>query len=202
MADEVPNNSANRLAMLNTQLQLQEEESSSTILATKARLQQRAKRRRAALLAQPKKIRRKRSIWVRKWLLRRPYLGQYARLMNELKKEDTKGLFNFLRMDYELYSEILRRIEGRIKAKKVNWREPLSPGIKLAITLRYLASGDSYHSLMYGFRVAHNTISKVIRQVCEALVALAPSFTTIFFLGGIVFVAFRIVFVAFLLFCT
>ena len=37
--------------------------------------------------------------------------------------------------------------------------------------MRYLATGDSYHSLMYGFRVAHNTISKVIIQVCEAIIA-------------------------------
>eukprot|EP00057_Strongylocentrotus_purpuratus_P014074 XP_011668548.1 PREDICTED: putative nuclease HARBI1 [Strongylocentrotus purpuratus] len=92
--------------------------------------------------------------------------------MNELKEEDTKGFRNFLRMDYDLYQEILRRIEGRITNPKASrYRKPLSPGIKLAMTLRYLASGDSYHSLMYGFRVAHNTISKVIRQVCAAIVA-------------------------------
>ena len=91
--------------------------------------------------------------------------------MDELKKEDVKGFRNFLRMDYEIYQEILTRIEHRIKPKKSKYRKPLTAGIKLAITLRYLASGDSYHSLMYGFRVAHNTISKVIRQVCHAIVA-------------------------------
>ncbi|XP_041374148.1 putative nuclease HARBI1 [Gigantopelta aegis] len=89
--------------------------------------------------------------------------------MDELKKEDAKGFCNFLRMGYQIYQDILTRIVHRIKAKKSKYRKPLTAGIKLAITLRYLASGDSYHSLMYGFRVAHNTISKVIRQVCDAI---------------------------------
>ena len=87
------------------------------------------------------------------------------------EEEDVKGFRNFLRMDYEIYQEILTRIEHRINPKKSMYRKPLTAGIKLAITSRYLASGDSYHSLMYGFRVAHNTISKVIRQVCDAIVA-------------------------------
>ena len=76
-----------------------------------------------------------------------------------------------MRMDFDVYQEILTRIEYRIKPKISKYRTPLTAGIKLAITLRYLATGDSYHSLMYGFRVAHNTISKVVRQVCDAIVA-------------------------------
>ena len=103
--------------------------------------------------------------------MRRPKLGQYKKLMQELKKEDSRGFRNFLRVDYETFQEILHRIEGRITNTPNNYRTPLSAGLKLAITLRYLATGDSYHSLMYGFRVAHNTISKVIRQVCEAILA-------------------------------
>ena len=50
------------------------------------------------------------------------------------------------------------------------YRRSLDPGLKLAIALRYLASGDSYHSLMYGFRVAHNTISSIVPEVCEAII--------------------------------
>ena len=48
------------------------------------------------------------------------------------------------------------------------WRKALEPGLKLAITLRCLATGNSYKSLMYGFRVASNTISSIIPKVCEA----------------------------------
>lgn len=97
--------------------------------------------------------------------------------MKELHKEDVKGFTNFLRVDYDIYQEILQRIEGRIKKQDTNYRKALSPGLKLAITLRYLAAGDNYHSLMYGFRVAHNTISKLIPEVCEAIIAeFAPEY--------------------------
>ena len=60
-----------------------------------------------------------------KWLQRRPELVQYGRLMKELKKEDVKRFRIFLRMDYELYHEILQRIDGD---SKFTWVEVGSHG--------------------------------------------------------------------------
>lgn len=48
-------------------------------------------------------------------------------------------------------------------------REPLEPGIKLAITLRFLATGASYRDLAYAFRVPHNTISLFVPEVCRVI---------------------------------
>ena len=42
--------------------------------------------------------------------------------------------------------------------------------MKLAIILRYLASGTSHASLQYKVRVARNTISLLVKEVCEAWV--------------------------------
>ena len=49
-------------------------------------------------------------------------------------------------------------------------RKALEPGHRIAITLRYMASGDSYQSLSYNFRVAQTTISLLIPETCEAIV--------------------------------
>jgi len=43
------------------------------------------------------------------------------------------------------------------------------PGERLALTLRYIASGDSYKSLSYSFLIGHSTISKIVPQVCAAI---------------------------------
>lgn len=48
-------------------------------------------------------------------------------------------------------------------------RAPLEPGQKLLITLRFLATGTAYRSLRFELRVPHNTISVVVREVCDAI---------------------------------
>ena len=48
-------------------------------------------------------------------------------------------------------------------------RQPIDPEIKIAITLRFLATGESYESLMYQFRVHSSTISKFIAVVCNKI---------------------------------
>ena len=113
--------------------------------------------------------RRRRSCWVRPWLQRRVFLGQYDTLMNELQVEARGGFKAFLRMDADVFMQILGRIEGRI-TKSSEARAPLLPGLKLAITLRFLATGNSYRSLAFDFRVAHNTISLFVPQVCDSIV--------------------------------
>ena len=61
---------------------------------------------------------------------------------------------------------------GERITKKRTWsRQTIDPGLRLAIILRYPSTGDSYRTLMYGFRVAHNTFSGIIRDVCKAIVA-------------------------------
>lgn len=50
------------------------------------------------------------------------------------------------------------------------FREPLDPGLKLAIKLRHMATGATFRELMYSFRVADNTLSKFIPTVLEAIV--------------------------------
>ncbi|XP_071094818.1 uncharacterized protein [Haliotis cracherodii] len=49
-------------------------------------------------------------------------------------------------------------------------KKALPPGLKLVITVRFLASCDKYPSLMYSFRVTGNTISLIIPEVCQAIV--------------------------------
>lgn len=63
-------------------------------------------------------------------------------------------------------------VTPKINKRNTWYRKFVDPGLRLAVTLRYLATGNSYHTLMYGFRVAHNTICGIVREVCEAIVSV------------------------------
>ena len=80
-----------------------------------------------------------------------------------------KSFRNFVRMDREMFSQMVEDLTLNLQMKTTNSRKPLFPGLKLAIALRYLATGDSYKSLAYGFRVALNTIVSVVPEVCQAI---------------------------------
>ena len=60
-----------------------------------------------------------------------------------------------------MFDELVQRVSPRITKTDTHIRKALSPGLKIAITVRYLASGEKYPSLMY---------SLLIPKVCEAIV--------------------------------
>lgn len=90
--------------------------------------------------------------------------------MWELEHEDTQSFQNFLRFDPEQFQSILARVGPALTKRKTNYREPLEPGMKLALVLRHFASGDNYKSLMYGFRVSKSSIVKMVPEVAEAII--------------------------------
>ena len=114
-----------------------------------------------------------RSCWTRPWLTeeRRQQYGHYTSLLDtQLRLEDPAAFRNFTRLTPEVFDDILERVAPVIQKQQTNYRHPLSAGLKLAITLRHLATGDNYRSLAYGFRCGISTISELIPEVCRAIV--------------------------------
>ena len=57
-----------------------------------------------------------------------------------------------------MFDQVVQRVGPRIEKQDTKMRKVLPPGLKLAITVRFLASGDKYPSLIYSFRVARNIV--------------------------------------------
>lgn len=64
-------------------------------------------------------------------------------------------------MSPERFDHLLNLVEEKIK-KEIHIREPLSPAERLAITMRYLASGDSLQSIAFLFKAGHSTVNKIV----------------------------------------
>ena len=129
--------------------------------------------------------RRKRSnLWVMPWIHKRQENGCYINLLADLIHTDIPGCQNFVRMPPAFFNLIEERIHHRIKKSVTNFRKPLEVGLKLAIILRHLATGQTYTSLQYHWLVGRTTICKFIPRsaepsllnsrmnICAALVAM------------------------------
>ena len=91
--------------------------------------------------------------------------------MQERMRESQGDFKAFLRIKpcTCMFREMLDRLTPRISKHK-DCRPGLPAGLRLAITLRFLATGDSYHSLAFSFRLSHSTISLLVREVCREIV--------------------------------
>ena len=48
-------------------------------------------------------------------------------------------------------------------------REPIPPRLKLAATICFLSTGQSYKSFQFQFRIHNSTLSLFVPEVCQAI---------------------------------
>ncbi|CAK1581717.1 unnamed protein product [Parnassius mnemosyne] len=87
----------------------------------------------------------------------------------ELVAEPSGQFDNFTRMSLTDFQYLLQKVSPWISKKNTPFRDTIPAKVRLAITLRFLASGDSFESLHFLFKVSSSIISKIIPEVCIAL---------------------------------
>ncbi|CAK1597954.1 unnamed protein product [Parnassius mnemosyne] len=87
----------------------------------------------------------------------------------ELLAEPSGEFDNFVRMSVNDFEYLLQKISPIVAKQDTDWRDAIPIKIRLAVTLRYLATGDSYKSLHHLFKISSQIISKIIPEVCSAL---------------------------------
>ncbi|KAJ8021812.1 Protein ALP1-like [Holothuria leucospilota] len=119
------------------------------------------------------KGRKKRRWWVHDILRKRKEYGVFNHLFKELKSDDDKFV-QYLRVTREQFARLLF-FTGKTLTKRSRFREVISPEERLAICLRYfpfpryLATGESFHSLAFSFRVGVSTVSNIVAEVCSVI---------------------------------
>ena len=82
-----------------------------------------------------------------------------------------------MRMSPERFEHLLSLIEPMVTKQTTTFREPISAGERLSMTIRFLATGESQQSLSFAYRIGKATVSKIIRETCDAIyTVLAPTY--------------------------
>lgn len=91
-------------------------------------------------------------------------------MLEDLNREPSGKFFNFCRMSATDFEFLLNKIGQRITRMDTNMRKCIPVQERLAVALRFLATGDSYASLSYLFKFSPQTVSKCVDEVCDALI--------------------------------
>lgn len=89
--------------------------------------------------------------------------------LGELVAEESGEFKKFTRISNTDFEILLNKISPLITKQDTQLRMAIPARIRLAITLRYLATGDSFESLHFLFKVSPQSISTIIPEVCAAL---------------------------------
>lgn len=126
-----------------------------------------------------KKRKMKRRYWVRPSLRNRPDVSPILEdfRLDDINRRKIRSKFNtFLRISSEEFETLVNLTGPMISKSDTRWRNAVSATDRLAITLRYLATGDSYFSLGTLFKVSPQVISVLIPDVCQALVSTLSNY--------------------------
>lgn len=107
-----------------------------------------------SILKKEKTSKKNRRWWTTHLFRQREYQPS---LIAHLQFDETTGNFrNFVRMASEDFEFLLGKIGPKIMKRDTHLRKAVSIEKRLAVTLRFLATGDSFTSLQYTFEFPNN----------------------------------------------
>jgi hypothetical protein len=115
-----------------------------------------------------KKKRRPRRMWCKKWLAETESYS-HVLLLKELEASAPDDFLNYLRLDVQTCYTLLDLIGPEIQKKNTVMREAVSAKERLAVTLRYLATGRNYADLKFSSIRSPQALSKIIPETCWAI---------------------------------
>ncbi|XP_072248004.1 uncharacterized protein [Leuresthes tenuis] len=111
---------------------------------------------------------RRSRLWVHPFNQQRRQQGDFYHLVAELRL-DSQRHHQYFRMSAEQMDELLSLIGPEVTTQRTNYRAAIEPKQRLAVALRYMASGDSLASLAYSYRLGCTTVRNSVHMVCAAI---------------------------------
>uniref|UniRef100_A0A2A4K981 DDE Tnp4 domain-containing protein n=1 Tax=Heliothis virescens TaxID=7102 RepID=A0A2A4K981_HELVI len=119
--------------------------------------------------AVPKRRIRRRRCWMQAIHQERTRLT-----LNDRLEELQTGLTGqyFVHMSATDFEYLIQKISPIIKKQDTYFRDSIPAKIRIAVTLRFLATGDSYTTLHRFFKISSSLVSRIIPEVCIAFIAV------------------------------
>ena len=110
-----------------------------------------------------------RRVWTREWIKRREELGAYHTLFRELAAEDILGFGEYMRMPHAKFLALVEVVGPLLTKQETHMRTCIAPNERLALAIGYLATGETFQSLSFQFRIGKSTVSQILMEVCDAI---------------------------------
>ena len=104
-------------------------------------------------------IKKKKRGKTRNWIRKRNQKGFHTNIFEELRLEDTGAYKEMMRIDYDSFLTILNYIEPHISpTESYRGAKTIRADERLVLTIRFLATGETFRSLSFQCRIGSNTI--------------------------------------------
>nr|XP_037285860.1 protein ALP1-like [Rhipicephalus microplus] len=110
-----------------------------------------------------------RRYWVHPLWRYRDTEGQAHTLLPRLRARDEVYFRDFLRMPPRTFDTLLSLVGPLIERRVTPFRLPISAHERLAMTLRFLANGDTFRSLSFNFLTGRSTAGEIVRETTAVL---------------------------------
>lgn len=117
---------------------------------------------------QRRKKRPNRRYWVHPTVSRRLTKGHFHTLYHELRRYPQK-FYDYAHMRVSTFDALLEILRPRLMRARTNMRLPVSAEERLLVTLRFLATGESFSALHFQFLLGKVTIHTIVHDTCDAI---------------------------------
>lgn len=102
-------------------------------------------------------------------------------LVEKLRQTEPMDFKNYLRMDDATFQILLEQLTPFIRKQDTLMREAISPEARLMVTLRYLATGNSFQDLKFSSAISSQAIGGIVLETCEAIATVLKDYIKVRF---------------------
>ena len=96
---------------------------------------------------------------------------EYHNLLQEVRLCDAESHFRYLQMSRRTFYRLLAKVGPFLRRRRYQsqCRPEIHPAERLALTIRFLATGNSQASLSFNYKLRRSTICTIVRETCSVI---------------------------------